>query len=99
MTATDDKGLKVSRRGMMRKAALLAGGGVLAAAGLGGTGIGGGARADPPKLAQKTVSYQTTPKGKARCDNCANWQPPNACKKVAGTISPSGWCTIYAPKV
>lgn len=50
------------------------------------------------KIPPKTVSYQATPKGAARCDNCALWQPPSSCKLVDGTISPSGWCTLYKKK-
>jgi hypothetical protein len=50
------------------------------------------------KISQADAKYQTTPKGNQRCDNCVNFQPPNACKFVAGDISPSGWCQLYAPK-
>lgn len=50
------------------------------------------------KLPQAAVAYQPTPKGKLRCDNCNQWEPPNACRTVAGVISPAGWCTIYKPK-
>ena len=50
------------------------------------------------KLAQKSAHYQTTPKGKARCDNCRQWQAPAACLLVDGVISPAGWCVLYAPK-
>ena len=47
------------------------------------------------KMAQKSVSYQATPKGPLRCDNCKLWEAPNACKSVEGVIAPSGWCAIY----
>ena len=50
------------------------------------------------KLPQQAISYQPTPKGNARCDNCVQWQSPDACKVVSGTISPSGWCTLYVRK-
>ncbi len=50
------------------------------------------------KLPQQAISYQPTPKGAARCDNCVQWQGPDACKVVSGTISPSGWCTLYMRK-
>lgn len=50
------------------------------------------------QISQKAVSYRDTPMGKSRCDNCKQWQPPAACKLVAGTIAPSGWCSIYTPK-
>jgi hypothetical protein len=50
------------------------------------------------KLAQKTANYQPTPRGKAQCDGCVQWQAPAACKIVSGVIAPAGWCTLYAPK-
>lgn len=71
-------------------------GATLAAAG--SFAIAGAAGAAPAKLAPKMVSYQPTPKGSLRCDKCVQWQPPAACKVVSGTISPSGWCTLYALK-
>jgi hypothetical protein len=50
------------------------------------------------KVAQNTVSYQQKPKDTQRCDGCNNFQPPNACKMVAGEISPQGWCSLFAKK-
>ena len=50
------------------------------------------------KMPQKAVSYQATPKGKARCDNCTLWQAPASCKLVEGPIAPSGWCVLYKAK-
>jgi hypothetical protein len=50
------------------------------------------------KLTQADAQYQGTPKGDHRCDGCANFQPPNACKFVQGEISPSGWCQLFSPK-
>ena len=47
------------------------------------------------KVSQKSVSYQPTPKGSQRCDNCVFWQPPGSCKLVQDPIAPSGWCTLY----
>jgi len=76
---------------MFRGAALMIGGGALAGATLAAGAAGA-------KLPQKTVQYQDTPNEKWRCDNCFQWQAPNACKAVAGVIKPSGWCTIYSPK-
>jgi hypothetical protein len=49
------------------------------------------------KLSPRDIGYQDTPKGRQRCDLCVNWQPPNACKMVAGSINPSGWCGLFAP--
>jgi hypothetical protein len=50
------------------------------------------------KLAQNLVQYQQTPKDGNECDKCVNWEAPNGCKIVAGTIAPKGWCVAFAPK-
>lgn len=84
---------EVLRHVLSRRVVLIAAGGALAS---GGLFIQGASAAT--KMAQKAVSYQDTPKGRARCDNCAQWQPPSSCKLVTGTINPAGWCTVYAPK-
>ena len=82
--------IALSRRSLLRR-----GGGVVA----GGAAFAGGFLAALPasaKVSKKGVSYQGTPSGAARCDNCKVWQPPAACKLVDGVISPAGWCTLYA---
>ena len=53
------------------------------------------AQAQVPKSA---VAYQDQPKGKLDCASCKVFQPPNACKTVAGEISPNGWCNIWVKK-
>jgi hypothetical protein len=63
----------------------------------GGSVVASPARA-ASKLQQKSVSYQPTPKGNLQCATCANFEPPASCKLVDGTISPSGWCTLYSAK-
>ena len=50
------------------------------------------------KIAQAQVQYQTTPKDGNKCSACVNFEAPNACKIVAGNISPEGWCIAFAPK-
>ena len=50
------------------------------------------------KMPQKAVSYQPTPKGNQRCDNCAFWLEPASCKLVDGQIAPAGWCVLYKKK-
>lgn len=50
------------------------------------------------KVPQKSVSYQSTPKGAQRCDNCSFWQPPSSCKLVDGKIDAAGWCSLYRKK-
>jgi high potential iron-sulfur protein len=60
--------------------------------------VGGSTSAQAAKAPQKAVKYQDMPKGEQRCDNCALFEPPSSCKTVDGTISPEGWCMIYAKK-
>ena len=81
-------------RRVLHGAALAAGTGALLASGL----TGFSAVAASNKMSQKAAGYKPSPKGKQRCDNCLQWQPPRSCKIVAGEISPRGWCSIYAPK-
>ena len=44
------------------------------------------------------VAYQDTPKNSQQCDGCIQFQPPNACQVVDGSISPTGWCKLWAKK-
>jgi hypothetical protein len=50
-----------------------------------------------PKISKKAVAYQDQPEGDKRCDKCVQFQPPDACKLVEGTISPQGSCRIFVP--
>ena len=50
-----------------------------------------------PKISKKAVAYQDHPEGDKRCDKCAQFQAPNGCKMVDGTINPQGYCRIFAP--
>ena len=50
------------------------------------------------KIAQAQVQYQAQPKEGQKCSACVNFEAPNSCKIVAGTISPDGWCIAFAPK-
>jgi hypothetical protein len=85
--------LILSRRRLLHGALFATAGGALT-----GSVLTEPATAAQRQLAQSSVSYQGKPKGKARCDNCNQWIPPASCKGVSGVISPSGWCTLYAPK-
>jgi hypothetical protein len=55
-------------------------------------------------LPKANAKYQEKPSGANRCGLC-NYYIPGAsatavgqCKVVAGPISPTGWCTLFAPK-
>ena len=50
-----------------------------------------------PKISKIAVNYQDHPDGNKRCDKCIQFQPPDACKVVEGTISPQGSCRIFIP--
>ena len=80
-----------SRRDMLRT-------GVMIVAGAAGVASVSTARAEDEKIAQELVQYQNEPKEGQKCSGCAQWVEPNACKIVAGKISPNGYCVAYAPK-
>jgi hypothetical protein len=48
-----------------------------------------------PKISKVAVNYQDHPDGDKRCDKCIQFQPPDACKLVEGSISPQGSCRIF----
>ena len=50
-----------------------------------------------PKISKVAVNYQDHPDGDKRCDKCVQFQPPDACKVVDGSISPQGSCRIFVP--
>jgi hypothetical protein len=83
-----------SRRDLIHRAAIVTGSSAIVVAGL-SQGI---ASAQAAKVAQSAAQYQTTPKAKAQCSGCVSFIAPSACKVVAGTISPSGWCSLYNAK-
>jgi hypothetical protein len=49
------------------------------------------------KVSQKAVAYQDHPEGDKRCEKCVQFQAPNTCKMVDGTIDPQGYCRIFMP--
>lgn len=78
----------------MRGAALVLGAG----AALIGALAGGPATATPGKVSKAQAGYQNAPRGAARCDRCALFQPPSTCKIVDGAVVPTGSCTFFAPR-
>jgi hypothetical protein len=65
------------------------------------------ARAAPATLSKDQVGYQDIPHNGAVCAQCVYFQyAPSVggvlnsrCQMVAGPISPSGWCEIWATKL
>ena len=85
---------RTSRRDMLRTGVVL----VAGAAGVAIATSASSVRAEDEKIAQELVQYQNEPKDGQKCSGCAQWVAPNACKVVAGNISPNGYCVAYAPK-
>jgi hypothetical protein len=81
--------MDVSRRHLLRRVAITAGGGAILLA---------MAMPAQAKMSQKAAAYQDTPKGDNSCANCALFKSPSSCTLVDGTISPTGWCRFYAKK-
>jgi hypothetical protein len=79
---------RLSRRSLL--------GGVIGAAGI--LGATANQTKAPPKISKVAVNYQDHPDGDKRCDKCAQFQPPDACKVVEGSISPQGSCRIFILK-
>ena len=50
-----------------------------------------------PKISKQAVAYQDHPDGDKRCEKCAQFQPPDACKMVEGPITPQGYCRLFVP--
>jgi hypothetical protein len=91
-----EKPAMLSRRSVLQKLAITAGGTALIA---GTVATVTSAVADEQvKMAQKVVGYQETPKNGQACATCVQFEPPSSCKVVAGTISPAGWCQLYVKK-
>ena len=59
-----------------------------------------------PGLTQAAAKYQKTPKNGQHCAGCQLYVPAKTnpttangtCQAVQGSISPNGWCQLYAPK-
>lgn len=50
------------------------------------------------KVSKETVKYQDSPNDGNKCSACQFFIAPNSCQLVEGTISPDGWCSLFAPK-
>jgi hypothetical protein len=90
MSHSKDSSQHISRRVALTRTAIALG---IAAAGTTATRVSA-----QQKISPAAAKYQDQPKGQQSCAICINFQPPNACKFVQGTISPSGWCQLFAPK-
>jgi hypothetical protein len=50
------------------------------------------------KISQANAKYQDHPNSNQECDGCIQFQAPNSCKIVDGTINPKGWCQFFGAK-
>lgn len=82
---------KLSRRSIMKRAVLWAGGTLIASV-----------IADKEALAQKaskeSMQYKDKPNGDKQCGNCAQFIPNDGCRIVEGPISPQGYCSAWQKK-
>jgi hypothetical protein len=81
------QGSFLSRRSLLRQA-----GSTVGAVSILGTRINTAAAG---QVSQAAVSYQSSPNGDHRCGTCKQFVAPNACKIVAGAVSPQGWCRVW----
>ena len=58
---------------------------------------GGGGKSG--KVSKALAKYRDMPNGSQQCSKCNNFTAPNTCKVVEGSVSPSGWCTLFAAKL
>ena len=82
--------IELSRRLLVQKAATVAS--AVTVLGLIAEGVAAQVQV---KTSQQAAGYQNTPSGGNRCGNCVKFQPPAACRIVAGRISPQGWCRLF----
>ncbi len=91
----------ITRRALLKGAAVAVTGLVIAPAILANQTLPGKVTAS---MTKSESGYQNKPLGNQQCSNCAHFIPgssPQAngtCQVVKGSISPHGWCVVYAPK-
>jgi hypothetical protein len=85
-----DDGSNLSRRRVLKVAVVAAGAGLAAS-------VRQSALAQQ-KASKEAMKYQDKPNGNMQCDNCSQFEAPNSCKVVEGTISPTGYCIAWVKK-
>ena len=84
--------LKLSRRSLLTRAAVIAGAALTASV------VPSERASAQQKVSKEAMKYQDKPNGDQRCDNCAQFVAPASCKVVDGVISPSGYCIVWVKK-
>jgi len=87
-----DDPLNVSRRGVLRIGALVAGAGLAAAV------LPVREALAQQKAPKESMKYQDRPNGQMQCSNCSQFVAPDGCKVVEGKISPNGYCIAWLKK-
>ncbi|MDR3521638.1 MAG: high-potential iron-sulfur protein [Acidocella sp.] len=93
-----EKTYTANRRDVLKQATTLAG--LAAIVGVASTQT---AKADGGSMSPASVGYVDHPNGTHQCSNCSLYIPGTPatanglCKAVAGPISPTAWCQIWAP--
>jgi hypothetical protein len=87
-----DDNPKLSRRRLLKGAALVAGASLTASI------IPSRDALAQQKVSKETAKYQDKPSADKQCSNCAQFIPNNGCKIVEGTISPQGYCILWQKK-
>lgn len=82
----------LSRRSILRRAALMAGAGVAAAA------LPMHRAHAQAKASKQAMKYQDHPQDGKKCSECLQFEAPSNCKVVEGTISPEGYCIAFVKK-
>jgi hypothetical protein len=80
---------KISRRKFFSSTAIVAGG---------MAGLGISTQTASAAVQQEAAGYQNKDNNGQSCSSCTHFTPPSSCLVVAGTISPGGWCKLYAKK-
>jgi hypothetical protein len=84
--------MRLSRRLLLRRAALLAGAALTASV------VPSEQASAQQKASKEAMKYQDKPNGDQRCSNCMQFVPPASCKVVDGTINPNGYCIAWVKK-
>ena len=82
----------LSRRRLLKGAALLAGASLTASM------VSSKNALAQQKVSKETAKYQDKPSADKQCSNCAQFIPNNGCKLVEGTVSPQGYCILWQKK-
>ena len=87
-----DDNPKLSRRSVLRGAALLT------SAALTASMMSNKEAFAQQKASKEAMKYQDKPSGDKQCSNCLNFIPSTSCAIVEGTVSPNGYCLAWAKK-